>query len=880
MTPRNRKRTFRFASRTPGDVRAEIRAEFEFHLEMRTEDLIASGLSPEAARNQALAEFGNEARGAVGCAAEGDRLERRRQLSRLAADLKQDAIVGLRLLVRSPGFAAVATLMLALAIGANAAIFSALDAVFLRPLPFPQPDRLVHVYETRDDGGSNSVSGGAFRDWREHQKQFDSLTILAPVSYNLRTSGTLERLNGMEVSHEFLRVFGLQPILGRDFLPENDRPGGHNDVVIITEELWRSRLGGSAAIAGSTIVLDEVPRTVIGVLPARAWTIREAQFFVPVVLSPDRPRSQRSPHWGAVFGRLEPNVSLLQAESELESIKAQLNDQYPTFKRGWGVGLRPVRELLAKDPRPVLLMLLGAVGLVLLIACANVANLLLARACHRRQEIAIRSALGATGGRIVRQVLTESVVLALLGGAAGIALAYWGVELLKQTTGELIPGPMALRLDARVLAFSMAITGVTGLLFGVLPAWRVRRPDLTDALKNGGKNATAGGRQRTQSLLIVAEVSLTVVLLTVTGLLLRSLANTATADPGFEPARAVAIDLSLPRVTYTSDEQRLAFSANLLERIRALPGIESAGSGMAIPFAEGGYGEYFRRPDRANREDFVLGRVDYISEQYLEALGTRVLAGRRLTGTDNRPNGRRVAVVNETAARTFYAGENAIGRSINIAGTEWEIVGVIADVADVKLDLAHRPVAYLPQAFNTTSFSMVVRTRLDPLSTVGAIRDEIRRLDPGVALANVRSLDQARADSMRQRRFSLGLIAIFSAVALTLACIGLYGVMAYSVAARQRELSIRMALGALRRDIVVQILADGVRLMGVGLIIGLVGAFGAAQLVSNQLYQVSTYDSSVILSTIIAVTAVAVAAIFVPAWKATRFNEITALRSE
>ena len=561
MRLRGVKRLFAFSTRTREDVRTDIRDEFQFHLDMRADDLMRDGLSEADARARAAREFGSQGAGAIGCAARDDRIERRRRLSNVAADIKQDAMVGLRLLGRSPGFATVAILTLALGIGANTAIFSALDAVLLRPLPYPAPERLVEVFERLENGNQNSVAGGVYLDWKTHSTGFDAIAILDRVSYNLRGSGATERLRGIAASHDLLQVLGIGPLLGRGFIEEDDRPGGRNDVVVLTEELWRSRFGGNPSIVNTTIVLDDVSRTVVGVLPRGAWMFREDQFFVPLVLTPGTPRAARSPHWGVVFGRLKPETTIERADADLNAIKRQLLKEYPPFKAKWSVGMRSLPKLVEGTSRPSLLILLGAVSLVLLIACANVANLLLSRSHQRQQEIAVRAALGATGGRIVRQVLTESIVLAALGGAAGLAVAFWSLGLLQFFIEQVAPGAPAPTLDGRVLAFSLALTAATGLVFGILPARRARRLDLNDVLKNGGKNATAG-RQRAQSTLVIAEVALTVVLLSAAGLLMRSLANTATADPGFEPSRVLAFDVSLP----TRDLQHQREADGVLER--------------------------------------------------------------------------------------------------------------------------------------------------------------------------------------------------------------------------------------------------------------------------------------------------------------------------
>jgi predicted permease len=880
MRPPSAKRLFRFPFRSRSDVRTEIADEFEFHIDMRVDELVRLGAAPDDARAQALGEFGNRAAGAAACARHDDRHDRRLRIARWVDELRQDTAIGLRLLTRSPGFAAVAILTLALGIGANAAIFSALDPVLLRALPFPESDRLVQVFETLENGSLNSVSGGVFRDWREHSTRFDSLALASGVTWNLSGRGDPERLTGVEVSHEFLRVFGIQPIRGQGFSAAHEAPGGENDVVMLTEELWRSRFGADEMLLGDTIVLDSVPRRVIAILPAGAWMFRDAAFFVPAVLQPDSFRSTRSGHWAEVYGRLRAAVTVREADAELKGIKQRLRTEYPAFKQRWNVAVRPLQQQLAGDSRPALLTVSAAVGLVLLIACANVANLLLARGCSRRQEVALRSALGATSRRLLRQMLTESVLLAALGGAAGILVAYWGVALMQQLTADLLPLAMTPRLDTRVLGFTVAITVLTGLLFGILPAWRARRPDVNDALKNGGKGATAGGHRRTQATLVIVEIALTAVLLACAGLLLRSLARSSAADPGFDAAGLLAFDLSLPDTSYPSADGRLAFSRALLDRLRGLPGVEGAGTGMAIPFSGGGSGEYLNRADRPAERDRGLGRVDFVSEGYLEALGTRLLAGRRLRAADNQPGAPRVAVVNDALLRYFFPGEDAIGRRLSLYGEQWEIVGVIANLVHRRADLAHRPSVYVAQAFNPFSFSVVVRTASDPLPLVESIRQQVRQLDAGLPLANVRTLEQAMAASMAERRVIVSLTSAFATAALALACLGLYGVMAYTVATRRRELCIRMALGADARAVVGHVLRDGLRMTIAGLAVGFAAALGAARLLTSQLYQVQSYDPLVMAAAFLALSVVAAAACWLPAWKAARFDPISALRND
>ena len=880
MRPRGTKRLFRFTSRTPHEIGADIDDEVAFHLEMRTEALRREGVPSEAAQAQAVREFGDRVTHDVTCRALGDMVERRGRLHRLIADALQDTRLGFRLLSRSPGFAVAAILTLALGIGANTAIYSLLDAVLLRPLPLPDPERLTLIWETRPDGGTNNASGGAFLDWRAHQTQFEAITLTSPVAYNLRSVGATERLTGMEVSHEFVKVLGVTPLLGRGFLPDEDRPGGPTDVVILTEDFWRSRFGADSNVLGARLILDDVPRTVVGVLPRSAWLFPKDVFFVPAVLTPGTNRAGRSNHWGAVFGRLSPGASLQGADAELKAIKKRLDPEYPEYKREWNVRAQPVTDALGTVTRAPMLLLMGAVSLLLLIACANVANLMLARGRHREQELATRGALGAGDGRLVRQLLTESLTLALLGGTLGLGIAATVLRVLRHMASDALPMVIEPQLNVRVLAGATGVTVATAILFGLIPAFRARRPDLSLAINNGGRRTTARGHHRTQSLLVVAQVALTMVLLAAAGLLLRSLANTARVDPGFDAERVLAFDVSLPQASYGATDRRLAFVASLLERLRAVPGVQQAGAGAAIPFSGGGSGEYFQRPGIGGDEGLTVGRMDFASAGYLEALGARLRAGRLLTDADSAGEGARVAVISDTTARRYFPKGDAVGQTLRIWGQEWRVIGVIGDIVDRRLDGERKPFAWVPITFRTAQLSFAVRTPGLPVGLIEDMRRELAAIDPGVALANPRALDLTREGSLTQRKVVLGLVGTFAGVALLLACVGIYGVMAYAVATRQREIGIRLALGALRSTVVGQVLAGGLRVLVVGLLLGLAGALAAARLLVSQLYEVKGSDPTVLAATAATILVTALLACWIPAWRAARLDPVSTLRAE
>ena len=880
MRPWGTRRLFKFSTRTRDEIRVDIADEVAFHLKMRADALVREGLPAEEAEAQALREFGSQSEHDAACTVMDTRSERRSRVRMWLEETAQDGRVGLRLLRRSPGFAIAAILTLALGIGANSAIYSLLDAVLLRPLPWPQPERLALLWETRPDGGTNNASGGAFLDWRTHQTQFAALAITNPVAINLREASGTERVSGMEVSHGFLDVLGVPALLGRGFLPEEDQPGGPNAVVMLTEEFWRAHYGGDPGILGRTLVLDDEPRIVIGVLPRGAWIFPNDAIFIPAVLRPGTPRSGRAEHWGSVFGRLAPGATMASANAELKRIKAQLDPEYPAYKRAWGVLAQPVGDVLGTVTRAPMLLLLGAVSLLLLIACANVANLLLARGRHREQELATRAALGAGSGRLVRQLLTESLTLSIFGGGLGLVVAAVVLRVLVLATAETMPIAFTPQLNVRVLVATFVVTLATGVLFGLLPALRARRPTLSAAIANGGRRSTAGGEHRAQSLMVMAQVALTMVLLASAGLLLRSLANTASVDAGFDPERVLAFDVSLPAASYRDGAARLAFVDQFAERLRALPGVERAGVGRGIPFAGGATGEYFQRPGASGDETLRLGRLDFVSPGFLEALGVRLRAGRLLDDGDLAGGGARVVVINDTAARRFFPAGEALGQTLRITDGEWRIIGVVADVVERRLDGERVPYAWVPVTFNSGRLSFAVRTDGAPIALVERIRRELAAVDPGVALASPRALDQVRAGSMTPRKVVLGLVASFAGAALLLAAVGIYGVMAYVVATRRREIGIRLALGALQGVVVRQVMAGGVPVLVGGMLLGLLGALGAARLLASELYEVRASDPLVLAVAATTILTTAMLACWLPAWRAARRDPLASLRSE
>jgi predicted permease len=852
---------------------ADMAEEMRFHLEQRMAENLADGLSPDEARNAAQRQFGNlaslqeQAREARGW--------------RWADELPKDLSFAIRQLRKAPGFATVAILTLALGIGANTAIFSAIDAVLLRPQPYPESGRLVNVFERLPGGEKNPVSGSAFIDWRDHQKTFEGLFLYSYDALDLTGLGEPEKINALSVTSAFDRVLGVTPLLGRGFKPGDDQVGGQNNVVILTERFWRTRLGAAPGILGQTLRLDGVPHEIVGVMPDRAWFQSSVAIFVPYALWPGSYRTSHDVNRAHVLGRLARGMSLAQAQSELNSIKQGLQSTYPAHKQTWGVLLQPMQEALAQESKPVLLLLLGAVGLVLLIACANVANLLLARAATRQREIAVRAALGASGARLVRQVVTESLLLSLLGGVGGILLALVSVQFLGTLGARFLPATMTPQVDLRVLGFSLLASCGTGLLFGVFPALRVRRPDLNPALTSGSRGTTDSRGVRSQSSLVVVEVALTVLLLVGTGLMVRSLVRAVTADPGIDPRNVLMFGLTLPfGGSYGDAETRLAFLERVTEEIRALPGVSAVATTDDLPFSLGGQGYFYSLEERPDTRQDRVGAIKYVSPGYLGTLGARLVRGRFLTASDNRPSAPRVLVINQRLVEVLFGPADPIGRRLNVANQAWEIVGVVADMRVDGLPTPPRPTFYAAQAHFPWGSAFMVRTQGDPWAAASAVSAAVHRLDAGLPLDQLRTLEQAMEASLGPQKLILNLIGAFAATALLLASIGVYGVMSYAVANRQREMSIRLALGAARRDILRLVVGGGVRMVGIGLGVGLVMAMAGARLLANRQATVNAADPPVFLGAALILAAVTLLACWLPAWRAAKADPMTALRAE
>jgi predicted permease len=799
--------------------------------------------------------------------------------------LLQDLRIGARMLWKNPGFTLIAVLTLALGIGANTAIFSLINSALIKSLPYPNADRLMNLWEAPASGGRGSISAGVYKDWRAQSRTFSQIALIKELRLNLIGAGEPEHLSGLQVTTEFLSVFGVTPQLGRGFAPGEDLIGGNNRVVILANQYWNQRFGGDPGVIGRTVSLNQLPYTVIGVLPPGALLQDDARFLIPFVVDVNTETVAwvRGYNCCRAVGRLAPGVTPAMAQAELIAIKEQLLSEYPAYKKDMRFSVLPLQQDLTGDLRPTLLILLGTVGMVLLIACANVSNLLLARGNARAREMAIRSALGARPWRIIRQMLAESLLLAVVGCALGLGVAYAGVKLLtSMTTGAtgLLPDLMRPELDLRVLGFSIFLSIGCALLFGLLPAFRASKPDLNDVMKETERGGTSVSRRRSQSILVVLEFALTLVLLVGAGLFMRSMIRLLQTDPGFNPKNTLAFDLTFSKSKYPKGEDQHRLISELNRRIAALPGVESVGSATILPLSNRDRGNAVTRPDRPTQGSIGV-RDDFVSGDYFTTMGVKLLRGRLITEADNFPTSPRVMMIDATIARDLYPNEDPIGKPIQYMNQTWEVIGVVAPVRHTVLNETPDPRIYGPRThFSYPTSSIVVRSALPPAALTESVRKTIFAADSEQPIANVRTLEQAVYNSLSTQRSTLTLVGVFASIALLLACIGVYGVMSYAVGQRTRELSVRAALGAQRRDIIWLVLSGGLKLALLGVGLGLVGAIALSRLIEKLLFEVKTHDPVVFISSAVLLILVAVLSIYLPARRASRLDPITALRSE
>jgi putative ABC transport system permease protein len=799
----------------------------------------------------------------------------------------QDLKFAVRMLAKSPGFTFVAVLTLALGIGANTAIFSVVNAVLLRPLPFKDASQLVLLRETYKSVGNVSVSYPDFLDWRQQTHAFAAISVIHNVNFNLSGVAQPESIDGYAVSPNFLTLLGVRPILGRDLLPSEEKLGTA-PIVLLSYQLWQSHLGGDPAVIGRAITLDGRNFSIVGILPPTFRFLDTTDVIVPigVFAAEFTDRAQRGDM--DVVGRLSPGVALSQAAVEMETITARLAAECPQSNHGFGAHLESLRKAFTGDTRLAVLVLFGAVVFVLLIACVNVANLFLVRGAARAREIALRQAFGASRGRLIRQMLTESLVLAFCGGVLGIILGAWGISGLGYLLHANSLQTMGVRMDLSVFLSAAAMIVLVTFAFGLIPALQATRPDVHETLKEGGRSATSTrGQHRLRGALAIAETALALVLLVGAGLMLKSLYHLIQVSPGFQPARVLSMEMDLRTDQYSKDPAILNFWQQVLDRVRVIPGVESAALGTDVPLTgnhrrsditvEGlpipGPGE-FPHPDRHT-----------VSAGYITAMGIPLLRGRNFSDADNEtaPD---VALINSTMARRFFTDGDPIGKRF-LWGHPGEdekwitIVGVVADTKLYGLDNPARLEVYSPYRQRPSAdMNLVVRSAVDPASLTSSIRSAVAAIDKDQPIFDVHTMQQLVDGSISTRRLTLVLLGIFSALALILAAVGIYGVMAYSVVLRTQEIGIRMALGAQQKDVLRLILGQGAQIAFFGVTIGLAAAAALARLLSSLLFSVSASDPLTFAAVAVLLIAVALVACYIPARRALRVDPIIALRYE
>ena len=899
---------------------SDLSQEIREHVEERIDELVASGMSRDEATYAARREFGN----ATLIEERGREVWQWPSLESFFADIRY----ALRMLRKNPGFTVVAVITLALGIGANTAIFSVVNAVVLRPLPYAHSDRLVWIAESIPALKSEAATGGDYVDWKDQNHTLDRIAAYdatyrgslsegaggaGSADFNLTGSGTPARVHSAFISASFFATLGVEPQLGRAFTENEDQPSGPH-VVVLMHSFWQQYFGSDAQALGQTVNLDAARYTVIGVMPPsfRFPGDSGAQILLPLALNPASERLRIAQRQVRIIGRLKPGVSLAAARADLDEIRrrAQPSGGPVRAEEGGGRGRRrampalgpggpppaselkvvPLAEHLAGSLRPAMLTLLGAVGLVLLIACANVANLMLTRASSRTREVAVRSVLGAGRWRLVRQLLVESVTLAVAGGMAGLLLAAWGVDVIARLipagAGGGILAVAAPKVDGTVLLFALAASIFTGILFGLAPAVAVTRSDLAEGLKEGAQAVSPGGRRGwLRGALAVSELSLALVLLIGAGLLIKSFYRVLQVNPGFAPERVLTMDLSLTDTRYPAPQQKSEFFSQVLGRVESLPGVRSAALADSLPLSP--YQAFLmmspnRLLPRAARSSSTMVMVSRltVSPGYFYTLGIPVLQGRTFTDHDDE-QAPKVAVVNEAVARRFWPTEDPIGKQLPLFRDSVTVVGVVGNTRHEGLSQETEAEFYVPYLQSPgNSMQLAVRTAAEPDSIVSAVRAQVRDVDPDQPLYHVATLQQVLSESLAPRRFDMLLLGIFAGIALALATVGIYGVMAFSVTQRTHEIGIRMALGAERRNVLRLVVRQGLRLTLFGVVLGVAGAWALTSFLSTFLFGVAARDPATFVLVSLALVAVSILACYIPARRATRVDPMVALRYE
>ncbi|HKQ77764.1 MAG TPA: ABC transporter permease [Blastocatellia bacterium] len=802
----------------------------------------------------------------------------------------QDLRLGVRMMLKKPGFTLIAVVTLGLGIGANTAIFSVVNAVLLRPLPYHHPSELVRIYEKKTDTALRNerldVAPANFFDWKQQSRTLIEIGAWGQEEQALSSQDHADAVVAAFVSANFFSVLGVNPLHGRVFTPEEDKPD-HDSVALLSYGVWQRRFGGDPNVVGRRVNLDGSQHTVVGIMPAGFQYPRGAEIWKPLALNANQTQ-MREAHFLQVFARHRPDASLAQVRAEMETIADSLARQYPATNKNWTVNAVPLLEDEVGQVRTTMLMLMSAVGLVLLIACVNVSSLLIARGATRRTEITIRSALGANRWRIVRQLLTESVMLAGLGGGLGLFLAFWGTDALLALSPSDIPRLETVRMDLYVLGFSLAVTVLAGLIFGLLPALQAAHINLHESLKEGGRSASgAPAQKRIFGALVVSEIALALIVLVGAGLLLNSFLRLLRVEIGIQTSNLLTVEINLPSVRYGNVEgymaKRLNFYGQVTDRIRALPGVTSVGAIDRLPLSGDQRVWTFRKEGQtlAPSERPAAG-FQFATKDYFQAMGMQIRRGRAFTESD-REGSPLVVIVNESFARNFYPNEDPLGKRIIIRNRPEaiEIIGVVNDIRHFGPDQAPGPEMYVHyNQLIGEALPLVVRTKSEPEALIGVVRREIRAVDPEVAVGKVRTMTQMMSATLAERRFALFLLGGFAAVALLLAAIGIYGVMAYAVTVRTREIGIRMALGAQTGDVLSLIIKQGLSLALIGVVIGLVGAFALTRLMADLLFSVSATDPLTFIVIALLLILIMTLACWIPARRATKVDPTVALHCE